>query len=188
MSILLRPEMTADDAVKITTAAAVSVADAIEKVTGIKAGIKWVNDVYINGKKVCGILTEASFSMENSGLEYAVLGIGINAYDPENGFPDEIKDIAGAVCEEKRENLRSHLASEVLNSFFGYYRTLKKGEYYKSYRNRLLWKGERINVIRGETKTPALLIDTDDECRLKVKYDDGREEFISTGEISIRKI
>ena len=188
MSILLRPEMTASDAIKITTAAAVSVAEAIEKVSGINPDIKWVNDVYINGKKVCGILTEASFSMENGGLEYAVLGIGVNAYEPENGFPEEIKDVAGAVFRKRENDMRNRLAAEILNSFTYYYKTLERGGYYESYRKRLMWKGERINVIRGDKKTPAVMIDVDKDCRLKVRYDDGREDYISTGEISIRKV
>ena len=188
MSILLRPEMTASDAIKITTAAAVSVAEAIEKVSGINPDIKWVNDVYINSKKVCGILTEASFSMENGGLEYAVLGIGVNAYEPEGGFPEAIKDIAGAVFQKRENDMRNKLAAEILNSFSNYYKTLEQGRYYESYRSRLMWKGERINIIRVDKKTPAVMLDVDKDCRLKVRYDDGSEDYISTGEISIRKI
>ena len=112
MSILLRPDMAAADAVKITTAAAVSVALAVEKVSDQKPDIKWVNDIYINGRKICGILTEASFSMESGGLDCAVLGIGVNTYEPEGGFPEAIRDIAGPIFHERKSDMRNRIAAD----------------------------------------------------------------------------
>ena len=97
MSVLLRPRFSADAALSITTAAAVAVARAIDDVTGERAMIKWVNDVYFHGRKVCGILTEASVDFENSGLHYAVLGMGVNLTEPEGGFPGEVAQVAGAL-------------------------------------------------------------------------------------------
>lgn len=187
MSILLRPEMTAADAVRITTAAAVAVADAVEKISGRKADIKWVNDVYIDGRKICGILTEAAFSLENGGLDYAVCGIGINVYEPEGGFPEDIKDIAGAVLDTPADDVRNRLAALVLENFMGYYHKLSENSFLQGYQSRLMWRGEDINLIRGSEITPAKLIDADEKCRLLVKYEDGTEDTISSGEISIRK-
>lgn len=187
MSILLRPQMSASDAIKITTAAAVSVAEAIEKLSELRPKIKWVNDIYLHERKVCGILTEASFSMENGGLEYAVLGIGVNAYEPESGFPEEIRDIAGAVFTDHQSDMRNRLAGEILNSFMKYYADLDRSSFYESYRDRLMWRGEKIFVISGDKKIPATLLDVDRECRLLVRYEDGSEAAVSTGEISIRK-
>ena len=101
MSILLRPDMAAADAVKITTAAAVSVAFA-GKGHDQKPDIKWVNDIYINGRKICGILTEA-FQHGKRRTDYAVLGIGcVNTYEPEGGFPEAIRDIAGPIFHERK--------------------------------------------------------------------------------------
>jgi BirA family biotin operon repressor/biotin-[acetyl-CoA-carboxylase] ligase len=99
ISLLLRPQAcTADKALRFTTAAAVSVCEAIEKVyEAAEPAIKWVNDIYMRGRKVCGILTEASFNIEDGTLDYAVIGIGINVYTPESGFPEEIREIAGSV-------------------------------------------------------------------------------------------
>ena len=187
MSILLRPDMAAVDAVKITTAAAVSVALAIEKYSDLKPSIKWVNDIYIDGKKICGILTEASLSMENGGLEYAVLGIGVNAYEPDGGFPEEIKDVAGAVFKNRQSDMRNKIAAEIINVFMQLYSSFGENSFYPEYRKRLLWVGEKINVIKGSVKTPAVMLGADEDCRLHVRYDDGKEEFISSGEISIRK-
>lgn len=188
MSLLLRPVMTADSAVKITTAAAVSVAEAIEELSGKSADIKWVNDIYMNGKKVCGILTEAAFSLENGGLEYAVLGIGVNAYAPENGFPDDIKDIAGSVFDERKDDMRNKLAAEILSRFLKYYSEISQSTYLDGYRKRLMWKGEKINVISGNTNIPAVLSDVDKDCRLLVEYENGEKAVLSSGEISIRKV
>ena len=187
LSILLRPEMTAADAVRITTAAAVAVADAVEKISGRKADIKWVNDVYIDGRKICGILTEAAFSLENGGLDYAVCGIGINVYEPEGGFPEDIKDIAGAVLDTPEDDVRNRLAALVLENFMNYYNKLSENSFLQGYQSRLMWRGEDINLIRGSEITPAKLIDADEKCRLLVKYEDGTEDTMSSGEISIRK-
>ena len=76
------------EAVKITTLAAVAACEAIEEVSGRRPGIKWVNDIFMDGKKVSGILTEASLDLENEKIHFIVLGIGINVYPPEGGFPD----------------------------------------------------------------------------------------------------
>lgn len=187
MSILLRPEMVAGDALKITTAAAVAVAEAIEKVSGEKAEIKWVNDIYMSGKKVCGILTEASFNMEIGGLEYAVLGIGINAYRPEENFPEEIRSVADAVFSERKSDMRNRLAAEILSGFGKYYDELAKNTFYNGYKSRLMWIGEEINVIHAGKTVPATLLDCDKDCRIIVEYENGEKETISSGEISIRK-
>ena len=87
MSFILRPNLTSNDAVLITTAASVAVARAIEEVTHIHTGIKWVNDVYMNGKKICGILTEALTDFESGGIESIILGIGINFSTAVSSFP-----------------------------------------------------------------------------------------------------
>lgn len=188
LSILLRPEMTAADALRITTAAAVAVADAAAEVSGRRADIKWVNDVYMDGRKICGILTEAAFSLENGGLDYAVCGIGINAYEPAGGFPEEIRDIAGAVLSTPSPDMRNRLAGLVISNFMKYYHGLDKNTFLNSYRSRLLWKGQRIRVINGSEDYQATLVDVNDSCALIVRTDDGRTLTVSSGEISIRKV
>ena len=187
MSVLLRPKMTAADAVRITTAAAVAVAEAVEEISGRRADIKWVNDVYMDGRKICGILTEAAFSIESGGLDYAVCGIGINVYVPEGGFPPEIADIAGEVLKEPAEDARNRLAALVLSGFMKYYRELDEDTFLNGYRDRLIWRGEEINIIRGDETVPARLIDVDERCRLIVGYEDGSRGEVSSGEISIRR-
>lgn len=187
MSILLRPEMSAADAVRITTAAAVAVAEAAEQVSGRRADIKWVNDVYMDGKKICGILTEASFSLENGGLDYAVCGIGINVYEPQGGFPEEIRGVAAAVLDKPVEDARNRMAALVISGFMRYYRELSENSFLKGYRERLIWRGEKINIILSNEVAPAVLVDVDEQCRLLVKTEGGEVKVISSGEISIRR-
>ena len=186
MSILLRPiDMKPSDAVKITTMAAVAACDAVEAVCGKNAMIKWVNDVFIDGRKTMGILTEASFGGRNN-VEYAVLGIGMNAYMPEGGFPDEIKDIAGAVFDEKTEDGRNRLAAEFINRFFEYYKKPEKSDYVEKYRKKSLAIGRTVRVLSPEGEKTAYAMDVDEECHLIVKYPAGNTEKLSSGEISIR--
>lgn len=126
MSILLRPKLSATDSALLTTCAAVAVALSIESVSGKETQIKWVNDVFMEGKKVCGILTEASVSLENGWLDYAVLGIGINVALPSEGFPNDLTEIATTVISENNPygDLRNRLVAEVLNHFMRYYEHL----------------------------------------------------------------
>ena len=213
ISVLLKPEnCPAQDAVRITTIAAVAACMAIENVTakepcageaeipadrrrgtGELPGIKWVNDVYLRGKKVCGILTEGAFSMESALLDYAVLGIGFNVYEPEGGFPKEISEIAGAVFPGKTEDAKNRLCSSFLFYFEKWYRQLSDRNYTEEYRKRSIVTGQKIRVLKGseymqgpDAGKCAEALAIDDDCRLLVRYEDGSEEWLSSGEISIR--
>ncbi len=185
MSILLRPMLAAADSLKITTAAAVAVAAAVDDVFGVHTKIKWVNDVYLNDKKICGILTEASLSVENGGLDYAVLGIGINVTEPEGGFPDEIKDIAGAICSSADSDRRSQLCAQVLDRFFWHYVNINSRDFLSEYRNRSLLDGKTVTVIKASENYPATVVGIDDDFRLIVDTNEGRQ-YLSTGEVSIK--
>lgn len=187
LSILLKPKMEITKVVRITTCAALAVCEAIEKATGRSPKIKWVNDVYLGGRKVCGILTEASLSVENGGVDHAVLGVGVNVYEPDGGFPDEIKDVAGAVAGVRSADLKNKLAGGIISSFMRYYKDIAQGGFREDYSRRLMWKGEEIYVISGENKTPCRMIDVDEECRLVTELPGGERRLISSGEISIRK-
>ncbi len=185
MSVLLKPELSAEDAVLITAAAAVAVSEACEALSGRKAMIKWVNDIYIDRKKVCGILTEGSIKPDGC-FAWAVLGIGINAFPPKGGFESDIKDIAGAVFDKEEKDIRCRLAAEVLNRFFEYYKNLGEKTFLQKYREKSFVKGKAVRVIRNGEQINATALDIDDKCRLLVEYEDSRREYISSGEISIR--
>ena len=187
ISVLLRPTIPAERAVRITTAAAVAAAEAIAQVMGKECAIKWVNDLFLDGKKVAGILTESALRTDGT-LAYAVLGIGVNVVPPAGGFPPEIAEIAGAILPSPIEDGRARLAASFLTEFFRRYEeiTEEKPAYMNEYRRRCFAIGHRVEVIRGEERYGALALSVDDDAGLLVRRDDGTEETLSSGEISIR--
>ncbi len=190
LSALLRPTIPAQEALSITTAAAVAASEAIESCCGVDTKIKWVNDIFANGKKIAGILTEAAINLENGRLDYAVLGIGINISDPENGWPAELTGIAGGALggyPEDRRGLRSLVAGTFLNLFWHYYRNLGGKSFLSAYRARSLVLGREIIVDDGVSRRPATALAIDEEFRLIVRFDgESRETALSTGEVSVR--
>lgn len=189
-SILLRPQMRADDAPSLTTLAAVAVARGIEKVFHDSVEIKWVNDLFLNGNKICGILTEGAFDMETNGMEYVVVGIGINVYEPQGGFPAELESIAGSLIHQKevKKDNRNRLVAECMNYFFQYYYNFSQKKYLDDYKKRSMILGKQIEVIKGEAYQLAKAVDIDAECRLLVEYPDGKQELLSSGEVRIRPV
>lgn len=188
-SILLRPQsLDLCDAANVTTIAAVAACEAIELAGAGSASIKWVNDVFVSGKKVCGILTEGAVDPATSQAEFLIVGVGINVYPPRDGFPPELSHIAGSVFPTIRPDGRNRLAAFFLNRFFAYYKTEEKKVYPARYRKRCFVLGKQILVIRSGKKTPAKALDVDKNCRLLVEYENGKKEYLESGEISIRPL
>lgn len=189
MSVLLRPEESAENALIITAAAAVASARAIEALSGRSCLIKWVNDIYIDGKKVCGILTEGAFLDGCDKLSFAVLGIGINISDPEGGFPDDIKDIAGSISGKYRHqsSFKYMLADKILDEFFALYSALPNASFMDEYRRRSLLLGKEIKYIRNEQEHFCTAVDIDDKGQLIVN-ENGENLVIGTGEVTVRPL
>lgn len=185
MSILLKPDYKGFDATLITTLAAVAVSESVEELSNKKTEIKWVNDVLIEDKKICGILTEGKIDPETLKPQFVVLGIGINAFVPEGGFDEEIKNIAGAVFDNFDEDLKNRLTASVIDRVFNYINCAKK-DILEKYKNRLFLLGRKISVIKNDEKIPAVALDIDENFRLLVRYENGKKEYISSGEISIK--
>jgi BirA family biotin operon repressor/biotin-[acetyl-CoA-carboxylase] ligase len=187
-TIILRPTLNLEDSLLITTATAVAVTQAIETVANIKAVIKWVNDIFVAGKKVCGILTEASLNFESGRLEYAVVGIGINIETKD--FPTEIQQIAGSVFTDRPNDtpVTSMLVAEVLNNMANCMNSLTDKRYLEEYRKRSFLIGKDILVLKGQQTTPAKAITIDEKARLVVEYEDKTIEALVSGEVSIRPI
>ncbi|MDF2838561.1 MAG: hypothetical protein K0S60_264 [Evtepia sp.] len=188
MSLLLRPRFTAQESLCITTCAAVAVCKAIEKHTGVESQIKWVNDVFCHGKKVCGISTEASLDLESGGLHYAILGIGINVFPGKETIPEDLNDVIGTVLSGPIPglDLRSILAAEVLNLFLAEYPNLTQKSYFDAYRARSLILGKPIYILRSGTRQEAVALDLEEDFRLRVQLPDGSTESLSSGEVSVR--
>lgn len=185
LSVLIRPDFENFDATIITSLTSVAVSNAIEEVCGKITDIKWVNDVLLQNKKVCGILCESAFSNNNK-PEFVVVGIGINFNKPKEDFPDEIKDIATYLYEEENEVIKEKLTAKVIDNFFEIYNSLPNKKFLDIYRKRNCVFNKKINVLKNGLIQSATALSIDDECRLLVKYDNGKEELLSSAEISIK--
>lgn len=185
-SILLRPNINMSESLLITTASAAAISLAVEEVLGVSAGIKWVNDIYAEDKKVAGILTEAFFNVESGSLDYAVTGIGINIYNPEE-YPEFIKNKAGALIKEGdiSHNIRSMLTASIIDKFWYFYKNIHKKEFIDIYKSRSLVTGRHIIVENNGLKRQAFADFIDDNCRLNVTYDNGEKGILSSGEVSL---
>ena len=182
MSLLLRPSLRPAECTLLTTMAAAATAKAIERVCNKAVDIKWVNDIYSGGRKLAGILTEGAF-INSDKIDYAVVGIGINLTEPEGGFPEELKNIAGALGNEE---IKNELIAEIINEFTAYYIRLPDKDYMNEYRRRLFFLGREVRVIQGEKSFTATAKDIDDMCGLVVERADGTRITLNSGEISIR--
>lgn len=188
MSIILKPNLDISDSVLITTAAAVAICLAIDKFTATASEpkIKWVNDIFINEKKVCGILTEAVTDIESGTINSVIVGIGLNV-KTEN-FPNEIKETAGAIFPSDNSNsIRNQLSAEIINNVLYMLGNLKNRGFLKIYKERSMILGERIKYLKNNQWYEGYAEDIDEYGGLVVFHDDGSEETLHSGEISVRK-
>ena len=188
MSLLLRPRTDAQRATLVTASAAVAVAEAIEHLAGEPAQIKWVNDVLFHGRKVCGILTEAAMDFESGMIDHVVLGIGVNTAVPAEGFPEELRGVAGAAFGAARvPELRCRLAAEILDRFMDYYACLGSQACYEAYKSRSMVLGKDVQLLSpGREAIPARVLDIDRDFALVVKTGEGQIQRVNAGEISLR--
>ncbi|MGN0667220.1 MAG: biotin--[acetyl-CoA-carboxylase] ligase, partial [Huintestinicola sp.] len=186
MSVIIRPRLSVEYALTITSCAAVAVAEAIEKLCGLECGIKWVNDIYTNGKKLCGILTEASIGVEQGGLEYAVIGIGINVSN--TIFPKELEEVATSIkLESGRSVSRSRLAAEILNSLERHLNNICSQDFIEEYRRRSILIGKKIMVSCNGKEEIADCIGIDSYGKLLIRRENGEEAALNSGSVSIIK-
>lgn len=187
MSVVVRPEFSFEESVKLTCLAAAAASECIEEISGEPVGIKWVNDLYMNGRKICGILSEGALSVENGRLDFAVVGVGINVTDPPDGFPPEIAGKAGSVFKDRNPggDIRCRIAAGFYNRFFDYYNNYRDGKFMNSYRSRLFFLGKKIRVIGALGEYTATALDVNCSGELKVKLENGELRALSSGEISI---
>lgn len=181
MSIVLEPDFLEDECVFITTAASVLVLKAIERATGKTPLIKWVNDLYLNNKKICGILTEAVYDAKSEKIEHIIIGIGINCFDFE--LPDDISHIAGTLMGKDFSVSRERIIAEIIKEFQTISQVVKDKSFISEYKKKSMVLGKEIEVIG---KGLATAIDIDQKGGLIVRYKNGEMYTLNSGEISIR--
>lgn len=189
LSMLFHPDSLPTDIVEITAWTAVAVNNAIQTVCGFRAGIKWVNDLIINQRKVCGILTEMSVESESGYIQYVIIGIGINVNENEDDFPEELRNIATSLSmETNTEYSRAYLASEIIKELDIMCKAWpqKNGKYLDAYRKDNITLGKEIFVIRNSEKKQGVAVSIEDNFSLNICYKDGSRENVSSGEVSIQ--
>ena len=182
LSLIIRPRFTFEEAFLITPSVAVAITNVLEKY-GIDAKIKWVNDIYVNSRKVCGILTETCFS--NDGItEWAVIGIGINLLKPKNNFPEEIQNIAGYLFENENDYIsREMFTAEIITSVINAYKSLPDTNFIKSYQSKSFLDNKYVILQNGET---VQVVGIDDRCGLIVKHSDEKIETLTSTDVTIK--
>ncbi len=183
MSVVLRPEFSAEMCTRITPYTAYCVSEAIEKICNIKTEIKWVNDILLNNRKVCGILCEASLSSSSAVPRYVIVGIGINIGHCE--FPKELADTAISI-DIKGCDIKPLITKKILMLLKEYEKRIKSNDFFETYIERSAFIGEKIYVIKNGVKKAAKALSINENFHLEVRYDNGEKEFLLGGEITIR--
>ena len=197
-SYLMRRAESPEAATEITAWTAVSVARAIEAVCGVPVSIKWVNDLVFNKKKICGILTEMSIENESRAVQSIIVGIGVNVNEEASDFDESLREIASSIYAETGQKVRrAALAAEMVKQLDKMNADFPRGkaEYLDYYREHSMITGQRIliNPLVGgasdhtrHVAREAFAVRINDDFSLRVRYDDGEESDVNSGEVSIR--
>lgn len=188
-SFLLRPDFAPEHASMLTLLAAMAVQKAVCDVTGLDGLIKWPNDIVVNGKKICGILTE--MSTEEDTIRYVVVGIGINANTPD--FPEEIRATATSLALELGHPVRrALLINGIMCAFEEYYdiyrQTLDMSRLKEIYNQRLVNVEREVKVLAPRGDYTGVSHGINDEGELIVELADGTIREVNSGEVSVRGI
>lgn len=187
LSLLLRPEGNAADIQSLTANTAVAVSKAIEKTCGINPEIKWVNDLLLNGRKICGILCESE--ADDKGLHYMVIGIGLNVTNRTEDFPAQLRNIAGSIYTQTGIIAeRGMLISAILSELDSMYECWKdnSGSLLTDYKKRCTMLGHLVEVASADEVYDAVAEDISEDFGLCLRLDDGSTRVIHSGEVSAR--
>lgn len=182
MSILIRPEEIELNPYLLTIAASVAVCRVLESVCSALPRIKWVNDIFINGKKVCGILAE-SLSNPTQGINSIIVGIGINVTTSAVDFPDELNTIAGSVFPENAT--RNEIIAKILTEFESICNADDAGKLIEEYKNFSLILHNKITFTKDGKLYTGTATDINLEGNLIVKLQNGETVTLKSGEISL---
>ena len=189
LSILWRPQCEPTRLLPLTSLAAVAVSRAIERVTGEKAQIKWPNDLLLGDKKIAGILTEMALEGESGQIDYVVLGVGLNVHQTATDFTEEVAAMASSLDAVLGTSVsRPRLAAALMEELDILRRDIMLAplRYLDEYRSRCVTIGRAVQLLRGEERQTATAMDVDEQFGLVVRHDDGREETVRSGEVSVR--
>jgi len=189
LTALLRPQSPALQAVSLTAFVAVAVCDGVEAACGVRPSIKWTNDVVLQGRKLCGILTEMELEGESGALRYVVTGIGVNCAQREKDFAPEVRPVAVSLAQALGRPVdRGRVAAEIVNALDEMYAgwQTRREAYLERYRQDCVTVGKEVRLIRPDGERTAFAEAVDDDFGLVVRYPDGSRETVTSGEVSVR--
>ena len=188
MSVIIRPDFSMETARLLTSCVACAAAEAVQELCGASVDIKWVNDLYMNGRKICGILTEASLCTETKSIGYAVIGIGINVLGRDN-LGDVLKDTASTVEAESGVKIsRNSLCSVLLNKLEEYLGKIETREFLSEYRRRELLTGRLITANAGGEAITGTAVGIGENAELILRLEDGTVRSFGSGEANLCRI
>ena len=186
-SVILRPKAQPRELMHLTAVMAEAAAEAVEESTGLRPRIKWVNDLVLNGKKLCGILTE--MELNGADVDFVVVGVGINCRQKKEDFPTELQDMATSLELElgrpvDREEVAAALVKQVLLAGSDLLENVPVRM--AAYREKCLTIGKDVQLIRNGEVRHAFAENVDDAGALEVRFADGSRERVDSGEVSVR--
>lgn len=187
MSIIIKPNLNIKNSVLVTTAAALAVCQAIEKLTNEAPEIKWVNDIFIGDRKVCGILTEAVTNFESGMMDSVIVGIGLNVKTEKEIFPKELQNTAGSIFNNKDNSVRNQLAAEIINNLLILSKNLEERKHLEEYKKRSMVLNEHILYYKNKKWQEGYALDIDEYGGLVIYTADGQKITLNSGEVSIKK-
>ncbi|WP_086314684.1 biotin-[acetyl-CoA-carboxylase] ligase [Enterococcus sp. 7F3_DIV0205] len=189
MSMLLRPNQNFEEMAQYTVIMAVAIARAMDTLVKVKTEIKWVNDIYINGKKVCGILSEAMSDVESGQISNVIIGMGINFSLKQNEFPKDLREKATSLFPENEPTItRNELIGAIWNQFYAILNRLPEQGFLEEYRQKSFVLGKTVSFTQAGVDYKGIATAINDHGELVVQLHDKTEKVLSSGEISLSKI
>ncbi len=188
LSILLRPQLPPGELLGVTGMTAVAVCAAVEKAAGVRPQIKWTNDLVMNGRKLCGILTEMAVESESGLTQSLVIGAGVNVSHTVEDFGPEVSEMATSLAQEGYSVSRPALAAAMIEEFFRLGEALggDLGPWVDAYRRDCVTLGRPVRLLWADGQTQAEALDIDSQFGLTVRMPDGEVKVVRTGEVSVR--
>lgn len=188
LSVLIRPHVGLSDLLTLTGWVAAAAREAVEKASGAPVEIKWLNDLYLNGKKLCGILTEFTLLAESGEPDYVVIGMGVNMNQTRETFAAQgLEDIAASLAGEGYPVEQNHLAACLLDALDRLDRDFpsKRADYLDRYRARCVTLGRRVSFDSEGLPLTGTAAGVDDHFALLVDGDDGKQHTVSSGTVKM---
>lgn len=189
LSVLMQPHCSVEELSMLTAWSAVALCRAVERACGVRPGIKWPNDLVMQNRKLCGVLTELELEAETGLPRYVIVGIGTNVLQTEADFGPEVAPIAISLEQALGQApARTALAKEILRAMDDLYRDFpqEKAQYLEQYRRDCLTLGRPVTVLRPSGARNGFATGINEDFSLTVRWEDGTEEALSAGEVSVR--